>query len=87
MKRIIYKKKYYIYQLYQNHSDKWDDLYKSIVNKREKIKLLDDYSSYEFKCFKYLNRIEYYNKKEIEMKLRDIYNNNKFSFLLKNNTI
>ena len=51
--------------------------------KKKKIIFLDYYSSYELKYFEYLNKIKYYNIKEIEVNLREIYNNNTFSFLLK----
>ena len=49
--------------------------------------LIGTYNDYINRCFKYLDSTEEYNKKEFTIKLQNIYNENKYNFLLKENTI
>lgn len=91
-KRIVYallKRKeeqnlvYYI--LEKNHSKEcleWlDKKYKFETN------LIGNYNDYINKCYKYLDSTDIYNKKEFIQHLQIIYNENKFNFTLKENTI
>ena len=58
-------------------------------NKNYKIQtdLIGNYNDYLNKCFKYLDSTEEYNKKEYTIKLQNIFNENKYDFQLKSNTI
>ena len=47
------------------HTNDCDEIYKTISDKKENIKLIENYTEYEKQCFDYLNKIEGYNKKEI----------------------
>ena len=49
--------------------------------------LIGSYNDYITKCFRYLDSTEEYNKKLFTMNLQNIYNENKYSFKLKENTI
>ena len=49
--------------------------------------LIGTYNNYINRCFKYLDSTEEYNKKEFKTALQNIYNENKYSFKLKENTI
>ena len=39
------------------------------------------------KCYKYLDSVEEYNKKDFTINLQNIYNENHYNFQLKENTI
>ena len=49
--------------------------------------LIGSYNDYLNKCLKYLDSTEEYNKKEFTLNLQNIYNENKYNFQLKENTI
>ena len=49
--------------------------------------MIGNYNDYINKCFKYLDGTEDYNKKEFTINLQNIYNENKYDFRLKENTI
>ena len=49
--------------------------------------LIGTYNDYITKCFKYFDSTEDYNKKEFKVALENIYNDNKYIFKLKENTI
>ena len=57
------------------------------INTKIETNLVGDYNDYVIKCNKYLDSTEEYNKKEITLKLQNIYNENKYNFRLKENTI
>ena len=84
LKRIKLKDKI-IYDLENNHS--------KLCNERtiNKIKIdsniISDYKSFIEKCNKFMDNSEIYNKKEFTNELQKIYNDNKYNFLLKPNTI
>ena len=56
-------------------------------NKKIETNLIGNYNDYINKCFKYLDSTEEYNKKDFKLKLQNIYNENKYDFRLKENTI
>ena len=58
----------------------------TIIKKKE-TNLIGNYNNYLNKCFKYLDTTEEYNKKDFTLKLQNIYNENKYNFHLKENTI
>ena len=78
-KKIIY------YTLEKMHSEDCETL--SNINKKEEINLIGNYNDFLNKCFNYLDSTEIYNKKEFTIKLQNIYNENKYNFRLKENTI
>ena len=59
----------------------------SIINKKEEINLIGNYNDFINICYKFLDSTEIYNKKEFTIKLQNIYNENKYNFRLKENTI
>ena len=59
----------------------------SQYQKKNETNLIGNYNDYINKCFKYLDSTEHYNKKEFTIKLQNIYNENKYDFRLKENTI
>ena len=69
----------------KKHSDKCVSL---IVNNFEKKSdTISNYKEFIDKCYKYLDSTEEYNKQEFTKKLQNIYNENKYNFSLKENTI
>ena len=84
MKKKKDKKKIY-YILENEHSKDCMEL----INKNKKIEtnLIGNYSDFINKCFNYLDSTETYNKKELGISLENIYNDNKYNFKLKENTI
>ena len=54
---------------------------------KEDTNLIGNYNDFLNKCFKYLDSTESYNKKEFTINLQNIYNENKYNFRLKENTI
>ena len=73
------------YNLTQKHSD---DCVKIIVNEiKNDTHIIESYKDYIDKCKKYLDSTEVYNKQEFTVALQNIYNENKYNFLLKENTI
>ena len=73
------------YNLTQKHSD---DCIKIIVNEiKNDAHIIENYKDYIDKCNKYLDSTEVYNKQEFTVALQNIYNENKYNFLLKENTI
>ena len=71
--------------LEKNHSDECIKLHS--ITKKTETNLIGNYNDYINKCFKYLDSTEEYNKKEFTIKLQNIYNENKYDFRLKENTI
>ena len=59
----------------------------SYQNKKIEANLIGNYNDYINKCFKYLDSTEEYNRKDFKLKLQNIYNENKYDFRLKENTI
>lgn len=57
------------------------------IIKKTETNLIGNYNDYLNKCFKYLDTTEEYNKKDFTLKLQNIYNENKYNFHLKENTI
>ena len=57
------------------------------ITKKNETNLIGNYNEYISKCFKYLDSTEDYNKKEFTINLQNIYNENKYDFRLKENTI
>lgn len=57
------------------------------IKVKNQTNLIGNYNDYINKCYKYLDSSEEYNKKEFTIKLPNIYNENKYNFLLKENTI
>ena len=49
--------------------------------------IIEYYKDYKDKCIKYLDSTEVYNKQEFTISLQNIYNENKYNFLLKESTI
>ena len=78
-------KKNIYYILENTHSRECNDLY--IVNIKNETNLIENYNDFINKCFTYLDSTETYNKKEFSNKLQQIYNENKYNFQLKENTI
>ena len=78
-------KEYIYFILEKPHSKECLDF----TTKIQKIEtnLIGNYNDYLNKCFTYLDSTEEYNKKEFTSKLQNIYNENKYDFLLKENTI
>ena len=68
----------------KNHSGECIDL---ITKKIEVPKIINNYNDYISKCFNYLDSTENYNKSEFTLKLQNIYNENNYNFMLKENTI
>ena len=71
--------------LEKNHSDECKKLHN--INKKIETNLIGNYNDYINKCFKYLDSTENYNKKVFTLNLQNIYNENKYDFRLKENTI
>ena len=71
--------------LEKDHSDECLKLHR--INKKIETNLIGNYNDYINKCFKYLDSTENYNKKEFTLNLQNIYNENKYDFRLKENTI
>ena len=67
------------------HSEDCETL--SNIKTKEEINLIGNYNDFLNKCFNYLDSMEIYNKKEFSIKLQNIYNENKYNFRLKENTI
>ena len=84
IKRKIEKKSIY-YILENSHSKECNDLY--LVNIKNETNLIGNYNDFINKCFAFLDSTETYNKKEFSNKLLEIYNENKYNFKLKENTI
>ena len=84
LKRKMDKKKIY-YILDKEHSKDCIEL----INQNKKIEtnLIGNYNDFINKCFNYLDSTETYNKKEFRIALENIYNDNKYNFKLKENTI
>ena len=78
-------KNFVYFILDKQHSKECDSL--STVKKKEDINLIGNYNEFINKCFKYLDSTEFYNKKEFTINLQNIYNENKYNFRLKENTI
>ena len=57
------------------------------ISKKIDTNLIGNYNDYLNKCFKYLDSSEEYNKTEFRIALQNIYNDNKYNFRLKENTI
>ena len=79
------KKKIIYYTLEKMNSEDCETL--SNINKKEEINLIGNYKNFLNKCLNYLDSTEIYNKKEFTIKLHHIYNENKYNFILKENTI
>jgi len=74
-----------IYDLENNHSKVCNEL---TINKMKiDSNIISDYKSFIEKCNNYMDNTEIYNKKEFTIALQKIYNDNKYAFLLKPNTI
>ena len=58
-----------------------------MVNIKNETNLIGNYKDFINKCFAFLDSTETYNKKEYTLALQNIYNENKYNFLLKENTI
>ena len=71
--------------LEKNHSSECINLHN--ITKKNETNLIGNYNEYINKCFKYLDSTEDYNKKEFTINLQNIYNENKYDFRLKENTI
>ena len=84
LKRKLDKNNYY-YILETNHST--DCLETEITKLKIKTNLIGHYNEYIDKCMSYLNGTDYYDRKEFTTKLQEIYNENKYDFKLKENTI
>ena len=84
IKRIINQNSVY-YKLENPHSKECNNLF--IINKKIETNLIGDYNDFINKCFSFLDSTEYYNRKEFSNKLLQIYNENKYNFKLKENTI
>ena len=84
VKRIKIKDKL-VYELENNHSKLCNEL--TLNTLKNKSNLISDYKSYIEKCNLYMDKSEIYNKKEFTIALQNIYNENKYCFLLKPNTI
>ena len=83
VKRKINKDKCF-YVLEKDHSEECNNI---ITRKKDAPKIISDYNDYITKCFTYLDSTENYNKREFTMELQNIYNENKYKFALKENTI
>jgi hypothetical protein len=70
--------------LEKDHSEECNNI---ITRKKDAPKIISDYNDYLTKCFTYLDSTENYNKREFTMELQNIYNENKYKFALKENTI
>ena len=68
----------------KQHSEKCNNLQ---VKKIEGPKIINNYQDFINKCFSYLDSTEIYNKSEFTLKLQNIYNENNYNFMLKENTI
>ena len=55
--------------------------------KKIQTNLIGNYNDYLNKCYNYLDSSENYNKTEFKNALQNIYNENKYNFRLKENTI
>ena len=71
--------------LEKSHSLECSNLH--TINIKNDTNLIGNYNDYINKCFKYLDSTEDYNKKEFTINLQNIYNENKYDFRLKENTI
>ena len=84
LKRKGDKKNIY-YKLEKDHSKECIELLTN--NLKIETNLIGTYNDYLTKCFKYLDSTEDYNKKDFKIALQNIYNENKYIFKLKENTI
>ena len=84
LKRKNDKKKCY-YILEKEHSKECIELNKK--NYINHINVIGNYNEFINNCINYLDSTEEYNKKELIMKLLEIYNNNKYNFKLKENVL
>jgi hypothetical protein len=84
LKRKKDKKKIY-YILEKEHSKECLELI--IQNKKIETNLIGNYNDFINKCYNYLDSTENYNKKEFRIALENIYNENKYNYKLKENTI
>ena len=73
------------FKLEKDHSKECKELFTN--NLKIETNLIGTYKDYITKCFKYLDSTEDYNKKEFKVALENIYNDNKYIFKLKENTI
>ena len=58
-----------------------------VINIKNETNLIGNYNDFINKCFAFLDSTEIYNKKEFSTRLLQIYNENKYNFKLKENTI
>ena len=72
------------YKLLYEHSKKCNELTNVQIPEDDNIK---NYNEYCKECFKYLETVEIFDKKDIKENLLSIYNENKYNFKLKENTI
>ena len=84
VKRKI-ENKIIFYILEKNHSNECESL--TTIKKKNEINTIGNYIDFINKCYKYLDSTEVYNKKEFTTNLQNIYNENRYNFRLKENTI
>ena len=73
------------YNFAQKHSEKCINL---IINEiKNDNNIVENYKDYIDKCNKYLDSTDVYDKQLFTKKLQNIYNENKYNFALKENTI
>ena len=84
LKRKIGKNFYY-YILEKNHTKSCQELVE--IKKKLQTNLIGNYNDYLIKCYNYLDSSENYKKTEFKDVLQNIYNENKYNFRLKENTI
>ena len=84
IKRKTDKKNVY-FTLENQHSKECNDLF--IIDLKNETNLIGNYTDFINKCFAFLDSTEIYNRKEFTVKLLQIYNENKYNFKLKENTI
>ena len=85
---LIYRKidnKNYYFKLDKDHTKECLEIQE--IEIKTNVNLIGSYNEFINKCMNYLDSTEYYNKKELTTKLQDIYNENKYNFKLKENTI
>ena len=85
---LIYRKienKDYYFKLDKDHSK--ECLEAQSIEFKINTNLIGSYNEYINKCLQYLDSTEIYNKKDFTSKLQQIYNENKYNFKLKENTI
>ena len=64
-----------------------DCIESSRVANLNKINIIGNYNEFINKCLNYLDSTEEYNKKLLTIKLQEFYNNDKYNFKLKENTL